>query len=285
LYSGFTATYDPCSEQFVTLDLNIDPCYLEGCTPLVPCNCTYTVVWYKDGVSIGTSTGLGSGLASFTYTTLPLGGNYYAAITSECCGETLITPPEGVPTSCDPVVMGPCFICDDTKVTLMAQMVLPPDNPCPNEANCTFVWYELISGNWMQVGTGPTYMTMGGGHFLLESTCDGCVKTTPFDLLACSTNPCRRVYVEDLTGGQTLPVRIFPNPTSGDIRIEWLGGDWPKERRLTLVDTQGRVLRTLTPSDAETTVILHADDLPSGMYFIQIQSSEATYRAAKVIKE
>lgn len=286
-YSSFSGISDDCVESFVTLDLVIDPCVIDGCIPLQTCNCTYTVDWYKDGVFIG-STSIGSGLVSFTYTTLPLAGNYYAVIKSDCCfGEMVTTFPVSFDASCDPFVMGPCFICNNEKVTLMAIMVLPPDDPCPTAANCTFIWYmlDIGTGQWVPVGTGDMYMTTVGGHYLLESNCNGCIKSVLYDLPECTSGPCVRVHVQELLTGNASPVRLFPNPTSGDVTVEWTGSELPRNRRLSLVDLAGRVLMTIDVPDLETQHIMYFDDLPSGMYFLKVTADGKEYTAAKMIKE
>lgn len=286
-YSSFSGISDDCVESFVTLDLMIEPCVIDGCIPSIPCNCTYTVEWIKDGINIGTTANAPSGLVSFTYNNMPLAGNYYAMISSDCCaGETVTTHPVLFEPSCDPCIMGPCFICNNEKVTLMAQMKLPPDDPCPTASICTFIWYQIDpqTGNATQVGTGDMFMTTTGGHYVLESDCNGCKKSVPFDLQECTSGPCVRVHVEDLLANNS-PVRLFPNPTSGDVTVEWIGSEIPKERRLSLVDMTGRVLTTIEVPNLETLHVMHFDDLPSGMYFLKVTADGKEYTAAKLYKE
>ncbi|MCC6412235.1 MAG: T9SS type A sorting domain-containing protein [Saprospiraceae bacterium] len=286
-YSSFLGSSDDCVESFVTLDLMIEPCVIDGCIPSIPCSCTYTVEWFKDGFPIGTTPNTLSGMVSFTYNTMPLAGNYYAVISSDCCaGETVTTTPVLFEPSCDPCIMGPCFICNNEKVTLMAQMKLPPDDPCPTASICTFTWYQVDTSTniWTQVGTGDMFMTMVGGHYLLQSNCNGCIKTVPYDLPECTSGPCVRVHVEDLHVNNS-PVRLFPNPTSGDVTVEWIGSEIPKERRLSLVDMTGRVLTTIEVPNLETLHVMHFDDLPSGMYFLKVTADGKEYTAAKLYKE
>ncbi len=286
-YNNFSASSDPCVEQFVNLTLDITPCTIDGCG--TPCNCTYTVDWYKDGNYIGTTANVTPPtLATFNYTstTKPLYGNYYAVLKSDCCpGEMVTTYPIFFRQACEPLIMGPCFICDNQTVQLMAQMVLPPDHPCPDI--CIFSWfsYDPVTQTEAPLGGGPVWNTSTGGFFILESDCYGCIKRDTFELIECYSNPCRRaVRIEELFAGKDRLMRFYPNPATDHITVEWLS-DAPKNAQILITDPDGRILSTVAVPDASKQLTLQVDDLPSGIFFVKVQSADRMYTAAKLIKE
>ena len=285
-YNNFSASADPCPNQYVDLTLDITPCNIEGCN--TPCNCSYTVDWFQNGIFIGSTANVTPPtLATFHYTTLPLHGTYFAVLKADCCpGESITTYPIDFRQCCKPLVMGPCFVCDSVPVTLMAQMVLPPDDPCPDI--CTFSWfyYDPSTQTETPLGVGATWTTTYGGCYILESDCFGCIKRDTFKLGECYSNPCRRTFVgiEELLAEGQPPLRFYPNPAADVITVEWLG-EAPLHARLNIVDLTGRLVRTIDVPDAAATVTISVDDLPSGMFFIQVQEGGRMYRAAKLVVE
>jgi hypothetical protein len=284
--TSFSGISDPCAEQFVTLDLDFLPCNISGCN--TPCNCTYTVDWYKDGFYLATSTATPP-MVSFTNTVSPLVGNYSAVLKSDCCDEEVASPVVSFQTACEPVIIGQCFICDNKPVDMMVEMVIPPSNPCPNF--CTYIWSFLDPAlGWVQIGTGSMVTLTVGGTYMLTSDCNGCIKSVQFNLLPCqsvSPNPpfsCGPVSVEELLTGENNPVRIFPNPTTGEINIEWLDRI-PENGRLYITDPLGQVLQTKSIPDYESTFATSLDDLPAGMYYLKVRADEHLWTVAKLIKE
>ena len=286
-YINFSASSDPCVEQYVDLTLDIAPCTLAGCG--TPCNCTYTADWFKDGNYIGTTPGVTPPTpATFHYSPvgLPVYGNYYAVLKADCCpGESVTTYPIYFRQSCDPVVMGPCFICDNQQVQLMAQMVLPPDDPCPDV--CTYFWYSYdpIAQTETPLGPGPVWNTGTGGFYILESDCYGCIKRDTFELIECYSNPCRRaVTIEELFAEKERPLRFYPNPATDLVTVEWTG-DVPKNAQILITDPDGRVLRSIAVPETSRQLTISLDNLPSGIFFVKVRSADQTYTAAKLVKE
>jgi hypothetical protein len=279
----FSGASDPCVEQFVTLTLDFQPCTIAGCP--TGCNCTYTVDWYKDGFLIGTSSNIPPSQATFTYTALPLAGNYYAVIKADCCPDEVQT--SQVITfnpSCEPWVLGPCFICDGIPVTLCAHMVIPPSTPCPDF--CTFEWFD---GSGNSLGTTTCITVTQGGYYTLQSNCNGCIKSFTFYLPECQSAQlppflCGLVSVENILPLEESGIKLFPNPTTGELTVEWKEGA-PKDTRLFITDLDGRRIRTFTvPSDAKY-INISLGDLPAGLYFMKVQSADRMASVAKVVKE
>ena len=294
--SHFSAVSDPCAELYVTLSAGVTPGLLR--CPNTPFPCTYTYQWFKDGFPIGTTPG-GSASETFTYfNPIPLpssvAGNYYCVITEDCCPQNQITTfHESIRPACEQCIIGPCFICDNKPESFSVIMVLPPNEPCPDF--CTFTWYDaiLVGNDWVmnnQIGTGSSVTISAGGHYFLESDCNGCIKKNQFDVLACNSGQllsqtmCGPVSVEELMSKEESPLRIFPNPTSGEITIEW-SGSAPKNARIYLTDSMGRHLRTITVPEAANSLNTTIDDLPSGLYFVKVQSADRLFTVAKLVKE
>lgn len=293
--NDFQAVADPCAEVQVTLTASVIPSVIT-CSSL-PSNCTYTYDWYKDGFLIGSTQGGVS--ATFNYPNpLPLpstlAGNYYVIITNNCCPDSKVTSWYiTIEPSCEPMVMGPCFICDNQSVTLMAQMVLPPIFPCPTP--CTFTWYDAVwvGNSWVMnnvIGMNPTLTVSTPGYYFLESDCNGCIKKVGFNLLGCNSfqaNPpreCGVVSVQELMEEKETPLHIFPNPTTGQLTIEWTGTA-PKNARVFITDAMGQHLQSITVPDAAMRLNATIDDLPSGVYFVKVRSSDQLFTVARLVKE
>ena len=294
--AGFNAVADACAEINVLLSASITPGVV-NCSN-APYSCTYTYRWYKNGSLIGTTNG---GLSStFNYLnpnpSHTISGSYSVVIQEGCCPDNFIFGgPVFIPVACEPTVMGPCFVCDNIPVTLMAQMVLPPNLQCPTAGDCTFTWYDaiLVSGNWVMnnlIGTGATLSVNTGGHYFLQSDCNGCIKKIQFDLLGCTSvqnfgqSSCGVISVEELMSKDQSPLRIYPNPTTGEFTIEW-SRNAPKNARILIADPMGRSVRTLKMPEAGNSLNTTIEDLPSGLYFVKVQSAERLFTVAKLVKE
>ena len=281
---SFSGISDPCVEQFVTLTLDFQPCNIAGCN--TGCNCTYTIDWFKDGFLIGSSANIPPPQATFTYTIQPLAGNYYAIITADCCPEdSQISSIISFDPACEPVVLGPCFICDNQPVQLSVEMVIPPTTPCPTMSICTFNWYYLdpVTG-WTNIGSGTAISISNSGQYYVESNCNGCIKTKYFSMLACQSLPCGLVSIEELLSQETSPVHVYPNPSNGDITVEWYY-EATKDSKLFITDPIGNHLRSIDIPVANKSLLVSIADLPSGIYFVKIFSRSQLYTVARLVKE
>ena len=292
---NFTAVADPCAEVQVVLSASVTPGTI-SCSNL-PFPCTYTYEWYKDGFLIGT-TPFGSASESFTYINpfpgpppTSMAGNYYCIIKEDCCPRNSI-PTWVVPirAACEPTVMGPCFICSNQPVTLMAQMVLPPNIPCPDF--CTFTWYDAIYDNalpgWVMnnmIGGGANLAVTAGGHYFLVSDCNGCIKKVQFDLLECMSGPgCGPVSVEELMPKDESPLRIFPNPNPGLFTVELPQPATPG-MTFRVTDLAGRlVLEKQTEAGSQQQTV-QAGNLPDGLYFLQVVQGGRVLAVEKFVKQ
>jgi hypothetical protein len=290
----FDAIPDPCVEQQVDLTISWTPCTLAGCLPGTPCTpCSHTVEWYKDCTKIGTTNEpAGATMSSFTYTNPPLAGNYYAVVKDDCCpNNTATSMVVEVFPACVPVITGPCFLCENETVMLTAMGVIPPTKPCPYA--CSFQW-STTDGSILTDPTQAIINVDAAGTYTVTISCilNGgqiCVKTDSYMLTPCQravsgVQECGIVAVEELLPTDRSPVRVFPNPTTGEITVEWTGGV-AKKGRLFVTDVTGARIRSVDIPDVAERWTMNLDELPAGIYFIQIQSAEALYEVAKVVKQ
>ncbi|MBK8705972.1 MAG: T9SS type A sorting domain-containing protein [Saprospiraceae bacterium] len=177
---------------------------------------------------------------------------------------------------------------------MMAAMVLPPNKPCP--VICTYTWYDAVfdvtNGVWVPdqpIGTMSSLTVTTGGIYFLESDCNGCIKITQFHLLPCQSgqlnarSECGIVSVEELLPKEETPIRLYPNPATGNIAVEWLGPE-PRDTRLILINSTGAVLSTIDVPDQSGLIMIDLADLPAGMYFIKIESAGGQLNVAKIVK-
>jgi hypothetical protein len=174
---------------------------------------------------------------------------------------------------------------------LTAMGVIPPTKPCPYF--CSFQW-STSDGNILSDPTQAIINVDAAGTYTVTISCilNGgqiCVKTDSYTLTPCQravsgVQECGIVAVEELLPTDRSPVRVFPNPTTGDITVEWTGGV-AKKGRLFVTDVTGARIRSVDIPDAAERWTMSLDELPAGIYFIQIQSAEALYEVAKVVKQ
>ncbi|MBK8921086.1 MAG: hypothetical protein IPM81_06185 [Saprospirales bacterium] len=291
--TAFTATSDPCAEQQVMLDVQWAPCTVAGCPPGTPCTpCSYTVDWFKDCMYIGTTNEPpGSTMSSFIYATLPLAGNYYAVVKDDCCPNNTDTSLVAtIDPACFPVIEGPCFRCENETVMLTATAVIPPTMTCPH--NCAFSW-STTNGVIVGPTNVPIITANAAGTYTVTITCfiNGgfCTKTTSYTLIQCqravSGGPdCGVVSVEELLPPEVSPVRVFPNPTTGGVTVEWMAGA-PKNGRLFLTDATGRSIHVADIPDGVISMPVEMEYLQPGVYFIKILAADRLFEVAKVVKQ
>ncbi|MBK8556830.1 MAG: T9SS type A sorting domain-containing protein [Lewinellaceae bacterium] len=99
------------------------------------------------------------------------------------------------------------------------------------------------------------------------------------DVNGCSGSASKIVFIANATVGiydlDTLPVRIFPNPTTGEISVQGVVVD-----RIEVMDVHGRTLL----SKNHPGVVLDISDLASGIYFLRIMVKDQMV-VERVVKE
>ena len=75
-------------------------------------------------------------------------------------------------------------------------------------------------------------------------------------------------------------IRAYPNPTSGELLMEFPAGEW---EALTLIDALGREVLSADLSKAENQIRLGLTDQNSGIYFLQLSSSDGITITERII--
>lgn len=276
---NFTAVADPCADQYVNLMVDFTPSPASA-------GCAYVVEWYWNGNPIGTSTSASSPVnyTFFNPGVTSLAGVYSAVVKDNCCPGSAKTWPVFIDATCVPVIGGPCFICGYGPVTLVGEMILPPQDPCPNISGCSFQWYEVISGNWVPItgSTGLSINTNHGGTYIFESNCNGCIRHDVHTVKQCGGTDCvTSDHEAPLPVG--LEVQLFPNPTSGNFTLK-IEPTPLQNGRVEIVRLDGQVLlsETLTGNQSEYAISL--DRLSTGLYFVRLFEGDFLLWKGKIVK-
>ena len=278
--TSFTAQFDdPCNPTGVAMAVQFTP------QPPDP-PCSVTIDWYKDGVLVYTTPPAAPSPSYYTYYAGAgplLAGNYYCVVKNDCCDERDTSAVIRIDPPCFTKVEGPCFICDDQPAQLCGILFNVPPGVI-----CTYQW-TTSDGHIVGPSNVLCITVDAPGHYVFTATCNGCVKTETFDLVGCTSGQLRGECgliiseVKDLVFEMNA-VQVFPNPTSGEITVQWTGPA-PRDARLLIVDMSGKILQTIVVPDASASLTTRVDGLPSGIYFIKIQSADRVYTVAKMIKE
>ena len=273
--TSFTATYGPPCRP-TRVDLRVD--WTPGFTAADSCG--YKLVWYKDGNAIHTETAL-TGPRSFAYVPaagVPISGNYYVEIFSNCCDQaatsTVITldPPTEV------LVAGPCFRCKDESFTLSGIVLNPPAGE-----TCTYQWYR--QGSPIPGATGIDLVVQPGwyGPFLFEVICtNGCKFKAEYVLKQCG--PGATPIMVSTSEVVLLRSEIYPNPTNGRITIEL--EETTRFGQLDILSVNGRRVRVLPGTDVRRQrFTADLGGLPAGVYVIRAVSDTGELLVVKVVKE
>ncbi len=282
--TSFTAVPDPCADTQVALSVSFTP------SPIAGPNCSYVVDWYKDGVLIHTSI-VSASSVSYTYSSLTPGqgsvaGIYYAVVKDDCCRGSVQAGPVVIEPTCVPVIAGPCYRCDNDPVTLQGDMVLPPQDPCPNTSGCSYQWYKLdnSTGPWVWIlvpgATSLIYSPNAAGHFKLESNCNGCVRFALHDVAQCVG--CMFVSSPEVVSPD-IKVQLFPNPTTGIMTVQ-IAPVSLKYGRIQVVDVAGRVLVSEDIPANHDTHTMSLAQLPTGLYFVRIFENDVLVWTDKIVR-
>ncbi len=281
--TNFTAVPDPCANTQVVLTVDFVPTPISGTDTDTGVPCLYIIDWYLNGNLIHSST---SSLSSVTWTYLnqppglgSVAGVYYVVVRDNCCTQSAQSWPLIIDPTCVPIILGPCFRCnnDNSPDTLTGVMVIPPKDPCPYF--CTYQWYYGSLSNPIIGANNATYISTIAGIFIFESNCNGCIKTALHEVVQCG--PCT---ISGNALGQGVKVKIYPNPTSQNMKVQI--SPFPlRKGKVNIVDVSGKVLISeKMPADREEHTIMLAH-LPSGLYFVQVFENDILVWIDKIVRD
>jgi len=158
-------------------------------------NCEYIIRWYRNNVwLINSYTSLSPTIYHHYVPSGQFEGYYYAVVQDDCCPYEAVSDVAIIDPDCIPVIAGPCYKCnnDHTPITLVGDMIIPPDTPCPYIGQCTYQWYDNSPGQPQRVIIpGATNLVLDApdvGIYVLESNCNGLIQYADFTIERC--DPC-----------------------------------------------------------------------------------------------
>ncbi|WP_317896710.1 T9SS type A sorting domain-containing protein [Aurantibacillus circumpalustris] len=135
------------------------------------------------------------------------------------------------------------------------------------------------SYQWIASGTGALYQ---GASINVSPAAQTVYTVTGTNSQGCSGTSTILQKVNEcvgLTENKLNNVRVYPNPTSGDITLELNN---ISEKTITVMDVTGRVVSSMTSSLEVVNVNLN--ELSNGIYYVKIQSSTST-EVIKIVKQ
>lgn len=291
--NNFTAVPDPCADTDVVLTVDFTPTPITGTDTDTGVPCEYVIDWYLNGNLINTSYSFMSSV-SWTYQSPTPGlgsvaGVYYAVVRDNCCPKAVQTWPVIIDPTCVPVIIGPCFRCNNDPVALQGVMVLPPKDLCPDISGCTFQWYQIILGveTLIQNETSQTYNPNSAGIFIFESNCNGCIRRDTHTVWQCLRimGVCQVVSTpSDPEAVVATQVKIFPNPTTGDMTVK-ISPSPIDNGMVKIVNVNGQILVSEKIPDGQEKHTLSLAHLPTGLYFVQVFENDVLVWIDKIVRD
>jgi hypothetical protein len=142
-----------------------------------------------------------------------------------------------------------------------------------NQVGGTYQWIDCNAGNMPIVGeTAQSFTPVGNGDYAVIVTANNCT----------DTSTCFNIVVNSIPVTFTeMEVRVYPNPTVGEVTIEF--EEVIETGIARLIDVNGRLLLQKS-LDNEQVIQLNMNDLPTAVYFLELQTLKGTYNK-KIIKE
>ena len=81
--------------------------------------------------------------------------------------------------------------------------------------------------------------------------------------------------INDQVNSSEIPVRVYPNPASEYLNIEFLQAGSPVNTTIDFMTSQGNTIRQISLPDHRNSIHMDISDIPSGFYFIRITTSKS----------
>ncbi|MBI5916461.1 MAG: T9SS type A sorting domain-containing protein [Bacteroidetes bacterium] len=174
--------------------------------------------------------------------------------------------------------------------TLVGRLSLTPQGTgiCVGECEEVFrIPVDGAPGGWVEAAGGFTPQLVSGNAFLtvhLENDFTEDDPETQSALLI--DNICIEVPPADATDNplQGQGIRLFPNPTTGDLTLEFTGAT-PKAGAVQIIDLYGRLLHSETLPPGGQTHPLSIASLSAGMYFVRVMDDGVPVWMRRVVKQ
>ena len=262
----------PPTCEYLGVDFQID---LAG----IDATCLATIHIFKNGLEIHSFT-TASTSNSWTYIDAALmgdySGNYWVEVKRSCCGEIIASSITTIEKPSFAVAIGPCTISAGMTGTLVGEL----KNPKP-AVTCVSQWYKLLPGSTpMSIGAPDqnTVMVSDSGTYVYQVICDdSCIYNDTVYLGWC-TSAC--VYIPpfkySVSTDPELEIEfefyLYPNPTSGAFRVEWLAESTFENSQISIYSGLGQRVQWWRIPNGQNFFDVQTHDIPSGIYFVKIES-------------
>lgn len=134
----------------------------------------------------------------------------------------------------------------------------------------TGVWYDYFSGKSFEVKDAEAKMNLLPGEFHLLTNVSW--NTSNLGLVPWSTPDFNIMGVE----ATSLNVKVYPNPARDMVQVDW-ETEMTTETSLRVMDSAGREVlqKTLPQTKGINSTTLSTQNIPKGLYFIQLNNSKA----------
>ena len=191
-----------------------------------------------------------------------------------------VCPQAGVPTTYSIIDVQqqstgcPGTVTGDSSITVLSglpevQIESMVDTLCAQSLSPgTYSWYNCLEG--LPISTSACYIPDSSGCYCVVLTSvSGCTDTMCYDFIISATSDIR-----------SSSMRVYPNPTSGEVHIEWpdpiaLPGIWR------LYDITGRLVKYGPWNDPDETLDLKENNA-GGLYFLKLEIQDIGPLTVKV---
>ena len=242
-----------------------------------------TVDWYSAATS---GTLLLSGSTSYTSPSITSTKSYYATArnaATACVSATRAT----VTATVTALLAAPSSLTGTTAICSIVGTATSARYTATAVTGATSYTWTIPSGAVIDSGSNGVkikvrFVTAGTNDSIYVQANNGCLGTKrvlKLTTTGCATTPLAK-FAAPQTESDLLSVNVFPNPSKNDFKLQ-VSGIGKELIKLTVMDIQGRVIKTLAANSSSITSI--GDDLKSGIYLIEIRQGKSV-KTVRVVK-
>lgn len=249
----------------------------------------YMVYYRQQSMAASWTAVLVQNATSITLVNLERGATYEYMIRSRCNGQLSEDRLRGDFQT--PDLPGACNGPEIQNVAAQARQALVQWTPDPGAASYTLSYSDAPEAHWQNLHlpdpATTSYLLQDLRpntlyHARIRGNCWPGVSGWSEQMFI--TAPASRLQSEQTPAA--APPQLYPNPASGQFYLSF-GPDWSGETRITMLDARGAVVRELNedPSRENNLLTIEAQDLPAGMYILQLQNGDRRASAKVVLTE
>ena len=242
-----------------------------------------TVDWYSAATN---GTLLLSGSTSYTSPSITSTKSYYATArnaTTTCISSTRAT----VTATVKSVLAAPSSLTGTTAICSIVGTAISSRYTATAVTGATSYTWTIPSGAVIDSGSNGVrikvrFITAGTNDSIYVQANNGCLgakRVLKLTTTGCATTPFVKMTASQIDS-DLMTVNVFPNPSNSDFKLQ-VTGVGKELIKLTVMDIQGRVIKTLSATSSSITSF--GDDLKSGIYLIEIRQGKSV-KTVRVVK-